>query len=717
MSDMVDEVGGGAEVGGSSTSSAAPQPVLTYEQQEAQRKRREAKASEIITKRDQWRRERQPYEQEWFVNAAFEAGNHYVRTNPATGGLQSLTPKTPDIPTIKVNRLQAKIRARRAKFRKNRPRIVIVPATLDFDDHQNAQLTQKLIDYLWRKLQLEKAYYVAQGWAEIASKGFWWYHWDAAAARQVQIPGEGGLPTQETASVGDIMVEPSSPFEVLVGDPAVSYIGDQVEIIRVKMRDFAQMKEMFKDQLPPEASGTARDNDAFRVEQRIAGLNPMSVMAGTAGRPSTTDGKWILVTEYFKRPSAEAPQGEYVVLVGEHLVAEGPLPYGFHDLPNPFPVTEFPDMRASGRFWSTTMISQLVPLQQELNFLRTQLSIHAKKNTHPKWRAAKQQQLNKGALTGDGAEVLEYTAVPNIEPPTPITAPQISNDLWRAIDLIKADFDEVSQIYPQSEGKVGSATSGFQTNLLQEATETVHSSDIREHELAIEEAAIKLRRMVKMGYQEDRIISTVGSGFAPDVFVFSSDNVDENANLIVEVGSGLPTLKAAKQESVLALFREGLLGDPADPQIRQRALGMLELGTTEDAFDVAKADDREAELENQELKATGQIPPVHFWQNHQGHYAIHALALKSPAWRTVDEATRKLLVAHMLFHMRQINVDSAIKSAIDEGMPELVQALMPPQMFPPSPPPGGMVPPGPSGPPAAAPGAPPMAPPPPPPGA
>jgi hypothetical protein len=689
MSDMLSPPSGGVGALG-----MGPAPVLTFEQLEEQKKARQEKAALIITKRDKFRRDRQAYEQAWFVNAAFESGNHYVRTNPLTGALQAVTPKNSEVPTIKINRLQAKARARRAKFRKNRPRVVIVPATLDYEDFQNARATQKVIDYLWRTLSLEKAYNIAQGWAEIASKGFWWYHWDPSAKRMVQAenPETGELETS-LEQVGDVMVEASSPFEVLVADPKIAYLGDQPEIMRVKLRRIEEMKAKYPD-YAEEFSGTAKDKELFRVEQRISSLSPTSASAGS--RTDATEGNaFTLVTEYFKHPGADAPQGEYVVLVSDVLVDEGPLLYGFEDLPNPYPATEFPDLRAAGRFWNTTVIEQMVPLQQELNFLRLQLAIHARKHTHPRTRSARQQQVPAGAFGPESGDHLEYVAIPNVEPPGTMDVPQISNDLYRAIDLVIKDFDDVPQLFAQSEGKVGTATSGFQTNLLQEATDAVHSSDIREHELAIEEAAIKLRRLVKTGYTERRIISAIGANYEPDVFEFSSDMVDEQANLIVEVGSGLPQLKAAKQESVLALFREGMLGDPADPQVRQRAVGMLELGGVESAYDIARADEREQELETKQLEKDGTMPPVRFFQNHQVHYDVLALYLKSPKGQRLTDEKKKIAIIHLLFHMRQINVDSAIKAALDEGMPELLPVLQPP--MPPAPP-GMMPPPGPGGP-------------------
>jgi len=44
-----------------------------------------------------------------------------------------------------------------------------------------------VLDYLWRTLKLEAKYRDATQWAAIASKGFWWFHWDPSKIGRVKV--------------------------------------------------------------------------------------------------------------------------------------------------------------------------------------------------------------------------------------------------------------------------------------------------------------------------------------------------------------------------------------------------------------------------------------------------------------------------------------------------------------------------------------------------
>jgi hypothetical protein len=239
----------------------------------------------------------------------------------------------------------------------------------------------------------------------------------------------------------------------------------------------------------------------------------------------------------------------------------------------------------------------------------------------------------------------------------------------------------------------------------------VHAPDIRQAELAIEEAAVKMRRMAKLGYDVPRLINTIGANYQPEIFEFVGSQIDEMADVVVEVGSALPTLKAAKQEAVLNLYKAGIFGDPADPETRRQARSYLEMGALEEAFDFSKTDERQAQLENKSLAESKPIPSPHFWENHVVHYNFHTNVLKSPESAGWAPEVRRALVAHTILHARFINPQSALQIATEENIPEVVPAIMamlpPPGMMGPGGPGGpGGPPPGPGGPsgPSAPPG-------------
>jgi hypothetical protein len=358
-----------------------------------------------------WRTSRQPHERQWFINAAFRRGQQYLEWSEA--GAARPNPKRV---RLTINRIQHKLRARFAKLIKNRPRPVIIPATAEYQDYLNARATGKVLDYLWRKLNLEQAYMDAILWAEICGKGFWWFHWNAAAkARVQQVDPVTGQASYSEAALGEPLIEVGSPFEVFIKDPGIKHLKDQPAIIRAKLRPLAEVQARypdFADQI--EGPGSGAGDQSFQYERRIATLNALHA-GGSLDRRSNED--MILVLEYFERPTDVAPNGRYIVQVGEVTVTDEDLPYGFADLPNPYPVTEFPDQPVAGQFWPPTLCEQLIDIQREYNLLRSKLSEHLRLMSMPKLLVATQHSLAKGAWTADAGEVVEYTAHPSIPPP------------------------------------------------------------------------------------------------------------------------------------------------------------------------------------------------------------------------------------------------------------------------------------------------------------
>jgi hypothetical protein len=247
--------------------------------------------------------------------------------------------------------------------------------------------------------------------------------------------------------------------------------------------------------------------------------------------------------------------------------------------------------------------------------------------------------------------------------------------VWRSLDLIGKEFDEVTQIHPEAEGRVGSATSGFQTNLLQEATDAVHSPDIRVHERIIEEAAVKLRRMMKAYYDVPRLMTIAGRNLQPEAFVFSSDQIDDFADIRVEAGSAFPTLKAAKIQMINELWTAGLLGNPQNPEDVRRVRSMLEMGTFEDQHDYDRQDEELARIENAQVSSGEQIVNPEPIENHELHYRAHTDQLKSPASKKWPPEQRMALVRHVIMHARYINPQSALMLASEYGQQDLAQAL------------------------------------------
>lgn len=660
--------------------------------------------AEIERKYQERKREREAHEPQWFLNTAFFRGNHNVTWSNLDNSLVSTALANPARTKRQINRVFAKVRARRAMFLKNRPTWVVVAATSDIKDKLDARATGKVLEYIWRKLKLENKYRDVVLWSESCSRGYWWFYWDDQAIGRVSItdPMSGEKSIHE-AVVGEVGVEVGSPFEVLIDNPGAVSLAYVDELIRAKERSLDYVKQRYPEKAAF-VSGESPATDANYANQ-IATLNTTGGGYGSAfsasgtrrdaaGTPTT-----VVVKEFFKRPTPDLPKGKYCVVANNVLLKEqDELPYGFHDLENPFPCVEFCDVPTPGQYWGTTVLEQMIDLQREYNNIRSMISTQIKLMGHPKVFVAKQHQMADSAWTPDAGEIVEYTARPGIPPPTPWIPPNIVADAWRAIDLLKKEFDDITQIFPATEGGAGGAQSGFQTNLLQEGSQAVHAPDIRGHELAIEEAAFKIRRIIKQGYEVRRLVTVTSGAYEPEMFEFAQDDVDENADIIVQAGSALPMLKGARIQSALDLFEKGVLGDPADPQVRRRLLNVLDLGGMDDIYEYNRINDDMVNIENGQAEDGQPIAAPRFYEDHQAHWTGHINRLKSPAVMKWPSPARMGLLAHAILHAAYINHAAAYQMSIEAGLEGLIPPPMPVMPGPQGAAPGQMTPPGQGGP-------------------
>lgn len=637
--------------------------------------------AEIERKYSRWRKDREPHEIQWFVNAAFYRGQQFVAWDNQFHTLRTTdpVPTPPHKKKVAINRIFPKIRARIAKFLRGRPLPTVIAASTERRDKLNARASQLALDYGWRKFKLERKYRDALLWAKDTGKGFWWINWDAHAKAKVKLQNRvTGKDEVYDVTVGDVSVEVGSPFEVLVADPSIAALGDQPEIMRVKMRDIEVMKARYPD-VADFIKPTPGHEQAFHFERRIAGLTAraegMSFAEGDESG-SADDGSAsnkVLVKELFTRPGGtKFPEGRYVVLVGHVLARNDPKVPWFGDMDNPYPVEEFVDVPSVGQFYSSTITEQLIGPQRQYNFIRNKIDQQLRLMMHPKVFVPKQAMLPKNAFHSGAGEKIEYNWIPGLPAPFAWTPPNVAADAWKMIETLKGEIEDISQIFPSVEGAVGGAESGFQTNLLQEASDSTHAPDARSHEMSIEGAAWKIRRLMKLGYDVPRLLTVAGRHRQAEVIEFSSEQIDENADIVVQTGSGLPSLKAARQQVLLEWYDKGIFGPPGSPEANRKFLSMADVAGSEDISDHARKDEDLAQWENDEIAAGRDIPVPQFYEDHMLHYQLHTDELKSAEARDWGDEQRMAHITHTLLHFKYINPVEAAHLAIEYGLMDLI---------------------------------------------
>ena len=128
-----------------------------------------ALAAEVMEKYTRRKAQRQPHEGTWFVNAAMLRGQQHVEYDDI--GARLVVPETPSYSvTIDLNKIRPKHRARMAKFFKNRPKPVAIPASTDYKDLMDARATERVLRYQMDRLRMESLYRTARQWSAVGFK-------------------------------------------------------------------------------------------------------------------------------------------------------------------------------------------------------------------------------------------------------------------------------------------------------------------------------------------------------------------------------------------------------------------------------------------------------------------------------------------------------------------------------------------------------------------
>lgn len=633
--------------------------------------------AEVKRKRDLWHNVRRPHEITWYINSAVLRNLIWIDYEPNHNRIDIVKmPAERERSRANINMVIPKYKSRQAKFLKNPFDPIVLPATSDPEDIQDARATKMALDYVLRKSNFEGKYREILNWANTCSKGYLWFHWNPNAI--VRTVTKDPITQQDIVTEvpgGDVELEVGSPFEILVGDPGCPYIGRQPEIMRNRLRLATDVEHRY--QLPPgsiKATETAVAD--FLYKRTIASLSQQGPNPANA-EDTENQHTHVLVTEWFTAPCAKYPKGRYVVIAGDTVLKDVPeLPYGFYDMDNPYPVVEFPDMVIAGQYWNPTMTEQIIALNREYNIARTLVMDNIKAMANPKIiydvRHNMPEESWQGGVAGEKIPIFYYPGVP---PPQVIAPANIGSDVWQLIRLIKDEMSDIVQIYPETTGRPGAATSGFQTNLLQEANDSVHNPDVRIHQLAMEDGCRKIRRMMKNGYDVPRLLAVAGKTTLPDVIEFSKDDIDEHADVLIWAGSALSSSPAIRNQQAMELFSAGILGNPQDPTVQRDTLALIDMNGFGRLREKYMRDEEMAKLENQRFAKGMPAAWPGPWEDHEVQYRIHTDQLKSPDFELWPDEAKQELMKHTIYHGYFIQPTQAMNMANEVGRPDLVQEI------------------------------------------
>ena len=596
---------------------------------------------------------RRGFEPSWFLNLSFYAGKqwHYF----AAGQLRE-----PRLDNHRVmftdNRILGIIRTEIAKLTKNRPAFTATPQTGENEDVDAAQLSERVLDYLWLEHRLAARQRAALLWARVCAAGFWKLYWDSAAGDSVEVLagpdnrallGQDGRPVRADAlggavpeglkvkkvAKGEVCVEVRSPFELLP-DPLAEEGGlDDCEwLIEESVRSVDYVKERYDTELQPDADA-------------VAGVAESRMPAFGQNREESGSGsyKGVRIREYWHRRSSQHPNGRRAVWAGDQLLAEEDNPYG--DLP----YVMFKGLEVPGRFWPTSTVEQLRGPQAELNKTRSQIRENAARFGNPSLLKARTANVRHTGVPGE--EVLFDATLGPDSIPRYLQPPEMPAYVQTELDRMSESFREISGQHEVTQGQVPAGiTAASAINLLQEQDETRLSPDVAELEHTLALAGSKLLDLVARYYTDERTMKLAGEDGAWDIFEFRGAMLKGNTHVEVQAGSALPRSKAAKQaamtETLNLVLQYGLDVKPRD---LRKFLRDYEVGGLESLFSDLTETERQVNRENYRL-ARGDQVNINSYDDDEVHLEGHEEYQRSARYERMDDGIRALFEAHVEEH-------------------------------------------------------------------
>lgn len=576
-------------------------------------------------------------ENQWYLNLAFYFGRQYVQQiggNRLPGTANFVTPKAPPWRVrLVVNRIRPIIRTEIAKLTAQRPTAYVIPATGEEQDKSAARAAEQIWQAAYRDLEIHKLIRRMLWWGTICGNAFFKEYWDQSL--------EGGM--------GAVHIEVVSPFHLFVPDLTLEDIEDQPYIMHSTVKDEDYIRRTYGITVNANVS---KQNEIIDTQF----LN----ITDTA----SVNKKGVLCHEVWIKPGGhkDFPAGGMITVVDNKVVQrldQYPYPHGM------YPFAKF-DHVQTGKFYSDSVVTDLIPLQRELNRTRSQI-IEAKNLMAKPQLMAPKGSVDPRKITSEPGQVIQYT--PGLQPPTPLPLQGLPSYVLQEVDRLVQDMDDVSGQHEITRGQNPSQVTAYSAlSYLQEQDESKLAASVASVEEFVEKVARLYLKYVVYFWDLPRTVRVVGRDKMVDAAAWKGSDLRGNTDIRVEHGSAIPLGKQQKQSFLLDLYKMGAI--PPD-----QLFELLDMNDLQDANQEFLVDKQQAMRENiliSEIGATmdpaimrpsvdpmtGQeIPPQipqaflpNSFDNHEAHIHFHNTFRKSQEFDQAPDIVKQLFEHHVMLH-------------------------------------------------------------------
>ena len=577
-----------------------------------------------------------PVELNWRLNMNFVIGNQFSEISPR-GDVEEYGRQYFWQCREVYNHIAPILETRLSKLARVKAQASVRPSSPDDADRASAEVATKLIRAVSADNGFSALMSEANVWSEVTGSAFYKVTWDTQKGMALTADG--------TLREGDVKITVCPPFEIFPENIAVAELDAQPSLMHVKVMGVGDVFRIWGKRV----EGRTLNVFSFENADVLGGLGYHATVPKmvTEAREDAA-----LVIEKYEMPSESHPEGRLIIVAGETLVHDGPLPYiNGEDGTRGYPFAKQVCLESLGNFFGGSVVERIIPVQRAYNAVKNRK--HEFMNRIAMGvLAVEDGSVDTDALEEEGlppGKILVYRQ--GSAPPVMLNAGQVPAEFGREEEKLLNEFVMISGVsevttYSQVPSNVASGTA---ISLLLEQDDTRISLTADSLREAVKRIGRHIIRLYKQFADAPRMKRVVGEGGEVEVMQFRSGDLgseDVTFDTENEIEDSLSTRRAMVYDLLgLGLFADenGII--PA--RTKAKLLEILGFGNWEQSRDADEAHLAKAERENFELKSRDVVPdPV---DDHALHITEHTkLCVSAPCEK--DEKFRARVTAHINKH-------------------------------------------------------------------
>lgn len=591
----------------------------------------------------QRQRDRRSFEAQWQLNMNFYMGNQYCYISN-NSEVEEFDKQFFWQEKEVYNHILPIMEVRLAKLERVRPSMSIIPATSDDKDLKTAKVSKKIVNSIYSKKEISSLISLATSWSEICGTSFYKIIWNNSLGLPIASDESGKM-----VKGGEVEISVCSPFEIYPESSSCSNLDECRSLIHAKAYHKDEIKRLW------DIDVEGRDINVFSLDSISGGVGGLGYTSKAPKIVSATRSDYELVIEKYELPSNEYEEGRFIIIAGDKLVYDGPLPFiNGIDGERCFPFIRQTSNDIPGCFWGGSVVERLIPVQRAYNAIKNR----------------KHEFLNRismGVLTvEDGSVDIDNLEEEGLSPgkilvyrqgassPRYMANTSVPIDFTREEERLLSEFMTISGVSDLIRNLSNYTNmSGTALQIIIEQDDSRISTTAEKIRGAIKQMAQHTLRLYRQFASVPRFQKIVGENGEVELLYFSSNDISSD-DIVFETESEISDTLAQRRNMVFELLKAGLLYDEngkLSNRMRAKVLDLLGFGIWENSQDINELQIKKADKENIKFLNDEKVEILEV-DDHDIHILEHTAFMLGGEFEKMCEKNKKLK-ENVLSHIRE----------------------------------------------------------------